>query len=63
MFAGLLGQAGDLGGALITRGRIVAGRLRSSEVRAWAKHHGIAVSARGPIPVSVTEQYQAATGN
>lgn len=31
--------------------------------QAWAKHHGIAVSARGRSPASVTEQYQAATGN
>lgn len=37
-----------------------AGRQRSSEVRAWAKDHGIAVSDRGRIPASVVEQYQAA---
>jgi hypothetical protein len=40
--------------------RTSAGRQRSGEVRAWAKDHGIAVSARGRIPASVIEQYQAA---
>jgi microsomal dipeptidase-like Zn-dependent dipeptidase len=40
--------------------RTAAGRQRSAEVRAWAKDHGIAVSARGRIPASVMEQYQAA---
>jgi hypothetical protein len=40
--------------------RTSAGRQRSGEVRAWAKDHGIAVSERGRIPVSVLEQYQAA---
>ena len=43
--------------------RTAAGRQRSGEVRAWAKDHGIAVSARGRIPASVIEQYQAATGH
>ena len=43
-------------------GRTPAGRQRSSEVRAWAKDQGIAVSARGRIPASVIEQYQAAQG-
>jgi hypothetical protein len=37
-----------------------AGRERNGEVRAWAKNHGIAVSARGRIPASVSEQYEAA---
>ena len=41
--------------------RTAAGRQRSGEVRAWAKDHGIAVSA-GRIPASVIEQYQAAKG-
>jgi hypothetical protein len=41
-------------------GRTAAGRHRSADVRAWASEHGIAVSARGRIPVSVLEQYQAA---
>jgi hypothetical protein len=40
--------------------RTPAGRQRSGEVRAWAKDHGIAVSARGRIPGTVIEQYQAA---
>ncbi len=39
--------------------RAAAGRQRSGD-RAWAKDHGIAVSARGRIPASVIEQYQAA---
>ncbi len=40
--------------------RTSAGRLRSGDVRAWAKDHGLAVSERGRIPASVLEQYQAA---
>jgi hypothetical protein len=40
--------------------RSVASRLRSGDVRAWAKDHGIAVSERGRIPASVVEQYQGA---
>jgi hypothetical protein len=32
----------------------------SGDIRAWAKAHGIAVSERGRIPVSVVEQYQKA---
>ena len=43
-------------------GRTAAGRQRSGDIRAWAKHHGIAVSERGRIPASVMEQYQAANG-
>jgi nucleoid-associated protein Lsr2 len=42
--------------------RTAAGRERSGEVRAWAKDQGIPVSARGRIPASVIEQYQAAKG-
>jgi Lsr2 len=42
-------------------GRTAAGRERSSGIRAWAKDQGIAVSARGRIPASVVEQYEAAT--
>jgi len=41
--------------------RSSAGRQRSSEVRAWARDHGIAVSARGRIPANILEQYRAAT--
>lgn len=40
--------------------RTAASRQRSSDIRAWAKDHGIAVSDRGRIPASVAEQYQAA---
>jgi hypothetical protein len=40
--------------------RTAASRERGGEIRAWAKAHGIEVSARGRIPASVLEQYQAA---
>ena len=43
------------------RTRTSAGRQRRGEVRAWAKDHGIAVSARGRIPATILEQYRAAT--
>ena len=36
-------------------------RERDGDIRAWAKDKGIAVSARGRIPTSVVEQYEAAT--
>lgn len=41
--------------------RTAASRERSGDIRAWAKDNGIAVSARGRIPASVIEQYEAAT--
>jgi nucleoid-associated protein Lsr2 len=41
--------------------RTAASRERGGEIRAWAKEHGIQVSARGRIPASMLEQYQAAT--
>lgn len=41
-------------------GRTAAGRQRSADVRAWAKQQGLAVSARGRIPIGVLEQYEAA---
>jgi Lsr2 len=41
--------------------RTAASRDRSGSIRAWAKRAGVAVSARGRIPASVVEQYQAAT--
>jgi len=44
-------------------GRTAASRQRSSDIRAWAKGQGLAVSERGRIPASVVEQYHAATGN
>jgi Lsr2 len=42
-------------------GRTSTSRERSGDIRAWAQDQGIAVSARGRIPASVAEQYQAAT--
>ena len=42
-------------------GRTIASRERSTDIRAWARDQGIAVSARGRIPASVVEQYEAAT--
>jgi hypothetical protein len=35
-------------------------RERGSEIRAWAKDQGIAISDRGRLPSSVAEQYDAA---
>jgi hypothetical protein len=51
------------GGPAQRASRTAAGRQRSAEVRAWAKDQGISVSARGRIPASVMEQYQAAKGS
>jgi hypothetical protein len=42
-------------------GRTASSRDRSGSIRAWAQAQGITVSARGRIPASVVEQYQAAT--
>ena len=42
--------------------RATVGRRRSGDIRAWAKEHGLAVSARGRIPAGVLEQYHAAAG-
>ena len=42
--------------------RATVGRQRSGDIRAWAKEHGLAVSARGRIPAGVLEQYHAAAG-
>jgi hypothetical protein len=44
------------------RPRTQSGRRRSSEIRAWAKEQGIAVSERGRIPAGVVAQYETATG-
>ena len=41
--------------------RTAASRERSSDIRAWAKDQGIALSARGRIPANIAEQYEAAT--
>jgi Lsr2 len=43
-----------------TAARTPAGRQRSSDIRVWAKGHGITVSDRGRIPATVVEQNQAA---
>ena len=43
-------------------GRTAASRQRSSDIRAWAKDHGLTISERGRIPASVVAEYQAATG-
>jgi Lsr2 len=43
------------------RPRTSSTRQRSSDIRAWAKEQGIAVSGRGRIAASVVEQYDAAT--
>jgi len=40
--------------------RTAAGRQQSRNIRGWAREHGIAVSERGRIPLSVVEQYHAA---
>jgi Lsr2 len=41
--------------------RTSASRHETAVVRAWAREHGIQISARGRIPASVTEQYEAAS--
>jgi hypothetical protein len=41
--------------------RTAASRQRSGDIRAWAKATGRPVSARGRIPASVVDQYQATT--
>jgi hypothetical protein len=41
--------------------RSASSRDRSKAIRAWAKDQGVLVSDRGRIPVSVVEQYEAAT--
>lgn len=40
--------------------RTASDRERGSDIRAWAKDQGIAVSDRGRIPASVAERYGAA---
>lgn len=40
--------------------RTSADRARGSDIRAWAKEQGIAVSDRGRIPAGVADQYDAA---
>jgi hypothetical protein len=48
------------GGKVTGRQATGSGSVRSGDIRAWAKDHGIAVSDRGRIPANVVEQYQAA---
>ena len=43
-------------------GRTAASRVRSADIRAWAKDQGIALSGRGRVPAGVAGQYEAATG-
>jgi hypothetical protein len=40
--------------------RTAASRLRSRDIRAWARQQGMTVSERGRIPARITAQYQAA---
>jgi hypothetical protein len=60
-------QSARRGGALAPRRRRGAGggqrnltREKSSEIRAWAKAHGLNVSERGRIASKIVEQYEAA---
>jgi len=41
--------------------RTASSRVRSGDIRAWAKRKGIDVGDRGRLPASVVEQYEAAT--
>jgi hypothetical protein len=55
------GHARQAGRSAVRRaGRTAARRQRSSDIRAWAKERGLAVSERGRIPASAVEQYHAA---
>ena len=45
---------------LRTTSRTAASRDRSRQIRAWAEHQGLSVTARGRLPGSVIEQYQKA---
>jgi hypothetical protein len=42
--------------------RSPANGISNTEVRAWAKTHGLEVKERGRIPADVITQYRAATG-
>ena len=48
---------------LRTTTRTSASRERSRQIRAWAEHQGLSVTARGRLPASVIEQYQKAHGD
>jgi hypothetical protein len=60
-FAPFIEHARKAGRGQRRRAGRAASRERSGDIRAWAKDHGIAVSARGRIPASVVAQYEAAT--
>jgi len=38
--------------------RTGAGRVRSSEIRAWAEQRGLRISERGRIPSSIVQRYE-----
>lgn len=40
--------------------RSTSNRQRTTEIRTWAREHGVAISERGRIAASVIEQYEAA---
>jgi hypothetical protein len=45
---------------LRTTARTSASRERSRQIRTWAEHQGLSVTARGRLPRGVIEQYQKA---
>lgn len=45
---------------LRTTTRTAAGREQSRQIREWAQHQGLSVTARGRLPASVIEQYRMA---
>jgi hypothetical protein len=46
--------------SLRTTTRTAASREQSREIRAWAEHQGLSVTARGRLPANVIEQYRMA---
>jgi hypothetical protein len=60
-------ERGRPAGTRRTRGgrprRTAESRQRSQDIRAWAREQGLSLRARGRIPASVAEQYQAAVGD
>ncbi|MCO6009192.1 Lsr2 family protein [Actinoallomurus purpureus] len=46
------------GGVRRAQARSTGGRLRSAEIRAWARTQGIKVNERGRIPATVVEEYE-----
>ena len=45
------------------RPKTPASSISNTEVRTWAKAHGLEVKERGRVPADVLAQYRAATGN